>query len=86
MWAWVRMTKSIARTSNASASAFFWSLSCPWNIPQSTRKRSPAVSTRNELPVTSPAAPRNVSVASTVAAAATVPRVIAEPPGAPPDR
>jgi hypothetical protein len=47
MWAWVRMTKSIVRGSKLKARWFFSRVSRPpWNMPQSTRKRTPSASTR----------------------------------------
>src|SRR5574343_848914 len=62
MWAWVSSTKSSLRTSKPGLSARWFLCRAsgpPWNMPQSTRKRTSPASTRVHEPVTSPAAPRN---------------------------
>jgi hypothetical protein len=54
--------KSIEDSGTGKGREFFASLSAPpWNIPQSTRNRTPDVWTRMQEPVTSLAAPRKVT-------------------------
>ena len=63
MCACVHTTALRRRKSRAGGTVFRCSCEgAPWNRPKSTRTRALSVSSRVQLPVTSPAAPKNVKV------------------------